>query len=229
LQRFGVDGQLVGDRQTVDGVGARAPEDLHLAQLDGGAVLLAWLERDDMGQGHVMAQSLKADLGKRGTPIELSKNAAHDARFDLSARRNSEGLIYHALDGDVRDAIKYRRVDPQGATSQAVLNVVNAPGRARDGSIAAFGQGYAIAYRELPSLGVDHPGIHLAFVNQFGEVVHRAELAESTEGGGRTSVSATTDGHVLVGWTTELPSGATTQALALYCPGALVLCGGAMN
>jgi hypothetical protein len=176
-----------------------------------------------------MSLALGADLHAHGDPVALSKNAVHDARFDLAARRQSEGLIYHAMDGDVRDAIKYRRVDPQGLASEAVLNIVNAPGRARDGSIAAFGQGYAVAYRELPSLGVDHPAVHIAFVNQFGEVVHEAELGTTTETGGRTTVSATSDGHLLVGWTSAQPSSATTHALKLYCPGALILCGGALK
>jgi hypothetical protein len=226
LQRFSADGQRMSEPLTVAGIGARAPEDIHLAPLDSGGALLAWLERDASSQGHIMGLPLSSSLSKSGESSELSKNAVFDAPFDLAGRRQSEGLIYHAKDGDVRDAIKYRRVDPSGVATQAVLNLVNAPGRVRDGSIAAFGQGYAVAYRELPSLGVDHPTVHIAFVNQFGAVVHQAELSDTTEGGGRTTVAATADGHLLVGWTTELPSGASTNALKLYCPGALVLCGG---
>ncbi len=226
LQRLDADGAPAGAAVTVPGVGALAPQDVHLARLDSGRTLLAWLERGDDGQGHVMGQVLAADFTPEGDSSELSKNAVHDARFDLAARAGSEGLIYHALDGDVRDAVKYRRLDPDGKASQPVLNLVNAPGRARDGAITPFGQGYAVAYRVLPSLGVAEPAIHVAFINQFGEVVHDADLGATTEQGGRTSVAATEDGHVLVSWTTVLPSGAASRALKLYCPGALVLCGG---
>jgi hypothetical protein len=226
LQRIASDGARSGDPVTVAGVGARAPEDVHLARLDAGRTLLAWLERDAQGQGHVMSLALAADLTSKGKPTELSKNGAHDARFGLAARKLSAGLLYHALDGDVRDALKYRRIDPQGQAAQPVLNIVDAPGRVRDGSITAFGQGYAVAYRALPSLGVDHPAIHVAFINQFGEVVHHAELAETTETGAPTAIAATADGHLLVGWSSQPASGAATHALALYCPGALVLCGG---
>jgi len=59
--------------------------------------------------------------------------------------------------------------------------------------------------------------------------VHEAEIAEATEQGGRTTVSATADGHVLVGYTSLWPAGATTHAVKLHCPGALVLCGGALE
>jgi len=229
LQRLQADGTTTADPLTVPGVGARKLEDLQLARLDAGRFLLAWLERDDQGKGHVMAMPVATDFGSQGQAVELSKNAVHDAPFWLSARSLSAGLLYHSLDGDVRDALKYRRIDASGTASQPELNVENAPARVRDGSIAAFGQGYAVAYRGLPSLGVDHAAVHVAFINQYGEVVYHAELAPTAEAGGRTALAATADGHLLVGWNEQLPSGSATHALKLYCPGALVLCGGKIN
>jgi hypothetical protein len=229
LQRLQSDGTPTGDALSVPGIGTRKLEDLRLAPLDAGRVLLAWLERDDQGRGHVMAMPVASDFGSQGQAVELSKNAVHDAPFGLSARKLSAGLLYHSLDGDVRDALKYRRIDASGAASQPELNLENAPARVRDGSIAAFGQGYAVAYRGLPSLGVDHAAVHVAFINQYGEVVYHAELSPTAEAGGRTALAATADGHLLVGWNEQLPSGAATHALKLYCPGALVLCGGKLN
>ncbi|MFI5308509.1 MAG: hypothetical protein ACHQ53_14215 [Polyangiales bacterium] len=230
LQRLAADGTLL-NALTVPGVGARKLEDLHLSRLDSTRALLAWLERDAMGMGQIMAMPVATDLTSKGQgqALALSKSSVHDSRFDLDARALSAGLLYHSLDGDVRDALKYRRIDASGTASQPELNIVNAPGRVRDGSIAAFGQGYAVAYRELPSLGVDHPAIDVAFINQFGAVVYQAELSQTSETGGRTDLAATADGHLLVGWTEQLPAGATTHALKLYCPGALVLCGGKVN
>jgi hypothetical protein len=110
-----------------------------------------------------------------------------------------------------------------------VVNLVNAPGRAVDGSIDAFGQGYVVAYRALPSLGVDAPRIVVAFVNQFGRVVHRADLAETTEAAGEVRVGASADGRLLVAWTSARGSSAMAHALELDCPGALQLCGGAIE
>lgn len=226
VQRIDGDGRAQGQARAIDGIAARAPEDLHLAKLDDGKLLLAWLERDARGDGHVMGLVLSPELAAQGKPYALSELAAHDARFDLAARRLSAGLVYHALDGDTREAIKYRRIDADGSVSEPAFNVVEAPRRARDASIAAFGQGYAVAYRVLPSLGVDNPGLRIAFINQFGAIVYVAELGDTSEHGGRTALSATADGHLLVAHTYAGPSSATTRALALYCPGALVLCGG---
>ena len=83
-----------------------------------------------------------------------------------------------------------------------------------------------MAYRALPSLGVPEPVIRVAFINQFGAIVHEAEIAETTESGGRTTLAATRDGHLLVGWSSAWPAGPATHALKLHCPGALILCGG---
>jgi hypothetical protein len=173
-----------------------------------------------------MGLVLSSELDAQGKPYALSQLAVHDGRFDLAARELSAGLVYHALDGATRDAIKYRRIAADGSVSEPAFNVVEAPGRARDASIAAFGQGYAVAYRVLPSLGVDNPGLRIAFINQFGAIVYVADLGDTSEQGGRTALSATTDGHLLVAHTYAGPSSATTRALSLYCPGALVLCGG---
>jgi hypothetical protein len=227
VQAIGLDGQPLGSPQRLAEVAARAPRDLQLARLDDDRTLLAWHERDDAGAGRVMAQPLNDELVPERDPVQLSKNAVSEARFGLGARELSAGLIYQAREGGVRETVKFRRVDPQGVVSEDELSVIKPPGRARGGAITAFGQGYAVAYRSLPSLGIDQPNVRIAFINQHGRIVHETQLAETSEDGGRASVSASADGHLLVGWTTTHPSGgATTHAVQLDCPGALVLCGG---
>ena len=195
MQRVDAGGQKQGDAVRVDGVATRAPEDLHLAQLDDGELLLAWLERDDAGDGHVMGLVLAADFSAQGKPFALSQFAAHDARFDLAARQLSVGLVYHALDGGTRDAIKYRRIAADGSVSDPAFNVVDAPGRARDASIAAFGQGYAVAFRSLPSLGVDHASA--------ARGVHQPVRCDRVRGGARRDERGRRAHHALGdgGWT----------------------------
>ena len=230
VQAIDVDGEPQGQPRALSAVAQRAPRDLQLARLDGSRVLLAWYEVDDAQAGRVMAQTLDAELAPERDPVQLSKNAVAQARFDLGARTQSAGLIYQAREGGVRDTVKFRRVGPEGQAVESELNIVSAPGRARGGALAAFGQGYAIAYRVLPSLGVEQSAIRIAFVNQFGRVVYETELAPTSEDGGRATVAASGDGHLLVGWSTLHPSGgATTHAVQLDCPGALVLCGGDLS
>jgi hypothetical protein len=226
---LGADGEPSGDAPELAIDSASAAEDLHLAELGASGAMLAWLEHDSDGRGRIAAQRLDADLSVRGEPVELSRHDVDGSRFDFAGRGASAGLIYGVRDGGAREAIKYLRVDADGTSDQAVLDILHAPGRAVAGSIASFGQGYAVAYRALPSLGVPAPVVRVAFINQFGAIVHEAELGETTEQGGRTAIAATTDGHLLVGWISDWPSGRSTHALALHCPGALVLCGGELK
>jgi hypothetical protein len=230
IQALALDGTPLADAASLDTLVTQAPLDVELGRLDRERVILAWHEQDDAGAGRVMAVSLDADLAAEHAAVQLSKNAVAEARFDLDARQLSAGVIYQAREGGTRDTVKYRRVDPQGEATQPELSIVNAPGRARDGAIAAFGQGYAVAYRVLPSLGVDQAAIRVAFINQFGRVVYEDELAASSENGGPTSVSASIDGHLVVGWNSTGANGsATMHAIQLDCPGALKLCGGGID
>ena len=227
VQRIDAAGASGGDALSVDGVAERGPQDLHLARLEAGRVLVGWFEQGDAGVGSVMALTLSPELAAEGEPFVLSQLGVYAPPFDLAARRASAGVVYQARDGDVRDTVKYRRIAADGGVGEPAFNLVDAPGRARDGSIAPFGQGYAVAYRALPSLAVEQPSVRVAFINQFGVIVYQADLGLTSEAGGRTSVSATADGHVLVTWTSAAPSSASVHGVQMNCPGALVLCGGA--
>ena len=122
-----------------------------------------------------------------------------------------------------------RRIDYSGATEGPELNVANAPRVVRDGSIASFGRGYVLAYRELPSFGRSEAEVRIAFVDPFGGVVYDAAIASVGSLPAATSVAAQGT-HVLVTWNTASPSGsATVETLRMDCPGALVLCGGSVD
>lgn len=226
--RFGHDSDATPSSVEINGVADRDPTDIHLARLDGDRTLLAWLQQGD-GGARVMGMNLNPDLTPETVAVELSGSAVDGSSFDLAGRSGSAGLLYHTLEG-TRDALKFRRVENDGSTPGPLLNIVAAPGRGRDGAIAAFGQGYVIAYRALPSPGIPTPEIRIAFINQSGLIVHQAELSKTSEGGGQARIVATIDGHVAVAWSTISPSGAATgKSTRLYCPGALILCGGKVN
>jgi hypothetical protein len=227
---IGQDGTPDGDPRPLAGVaGASEAEDLQLSRFDDGRSLLTWLERNEDGTARVMGQLLGRTLAPDAGPVELSRHPVDGTRFALAGRGPSAGLLYAARDGDVREAIKFRRIEGDGRSTTAVLNIENAPGRVVSGAITAFGQGYAVAYRSLPSLGEPLPMIGVAFIDQYGSIVHRAVVAETTETSVPTAIAAGPDGHLLVAWTSEWPSGPATHALALDCPGALELCGGELQ
>jgi hypothetical protein len=229
IQPIDLDGALLGEPVDVALPDDSAPGHLELARVDAG-FLVAYSEPDvdsDIdGAIRVVGIALDSVLEPRGEPVVLSKKPAHEQQFALDARNGSAGVIFQALEGGVRPAVKVQRVETDGSAPLDTWNVVSAPRRARDGSIGAFGQGYAVAYRALSSLGNETPAIRVAFVDDSGLVVHDAELAKTSEDGGPTSVRSTAGGKLLVSWAHVSGGSRVTKALQLDCPGALILCGG---
>ena len=230
VQAIGTTGALDGDPVAIELPEDSAPQHIELAKLDRG-FLLAFSEADPEEEDslHVMGLVLSELLEASGEPKQLSKTPVAQASFALDARAGSAGVIYQGLEGGVRPTVKVQRVETTGNVSQDSLNIASAPRRLSDGSIAAFGQGYAVAYRALSSLGSEMPGIHIAFVNQFGLVVHDALLSDTTEPSGPTSIAATADGKLLASWSSLDGGTPTTHAIQLDCPGALILCGGQVD
>jgi hypothetical protein len=231
LQAIDVDGELQGDPTRVALPEGTKPQHLELAALPDGHTLLAWSEQDEDEErsGRVLGVVLTPSFEIDGEPKTLSKSPVDGMAFSLDARESSAGLLYESLEGGIRPNAKLQRIERDGVAEQPTLNIVNAPGRMIDASITAFGQGYAIAYRALSSLGVEKPVIRIAFVNEYGLIVHEAELRETDGMSGPTALRATTHGELLVAWSeVESPSAnaRSLRALQLDCPGALVLCGG---
>lgn len=227
-----LDGAAVpdGDPITVALPEGSEPGDLELSKLDAG-FLLAFSEPDpeNEGRARVVGLPLSAAFEGSGEPVVLSRTPVDLLDFALDARAQSAGVIYQGLEGGVRPTVRLQRVEPDGRTTQDSLNIAAAPRRAADGSIAAFGQGYAVAYRAQTSLGMETAAIRIAFVNQFGVVVHDALLADTTDELGPTRVSSTPDGKLLVAWVSVEGASAVTRAIQLDCPGALSLCGGRVD
>jgi hypothetical protein len=234
VQTFELDGDAIGDATRiaipdVAGSDIREMAALKLAALDDGRLLLAWSVPSNEERFDVLGLMLSSSFEAEGDPETLNKVPASSARFDLDARVGSAGVLYPTLEGGQRPSIKLQRVETDGRPAQPALNLVNAPRRVLDASNTAFGQGSAAAYRALPSLGVSDPVIRIAFIDATGLIVHEAELSETTEITGVTSVRSTARGELLVSWTTASPSTVQAHALALDCPGALVLCGGSLD
>lgn len=226
LARLGLDGEVQASRRH-DPL-SPSVRHLRLGEFSNGRLLVAWSTDGDGGQVSIMGQLFDADLSTGEPQVLLSGVApASASRFDLAVHGDSAGLVYPAIEGGVREALKFRRVEPDGSVTGPLLNIVNGPRRSIDGAIAAFGQGYVVSYRLLPSPGEVDERIEVAFVNQFGAIIYRGSLGPSSAEGGPTSVATTAGGHVLAAWNAAADGGeAEVRAAKLYCPGALVLCGG---
>ncbi len=231
LRTLSDDAAATGSPQPLAGIVARGSQSLQLAHLASDTFVVAWREPGAGGTANVFGEALDGALTATSQPSQLSKNPIADAAFGLSGRADSAGLFYPALDGNVRPALKLRRITDQAAPDGPVLNVANAPRIVSAGSIAAFGRGYALVYRERPSLGRDHGAVRIAFVNPFGAVVYDTELVQvdDSTSGNTTAVAASGSDAVLVSWTTTDLHGTHVRALRMACPGALILCGGTVQ
>lgn len=228
LERLSADGSVA--EAEVHGDIMQSPRDVHLGLFEGGRILVSWLTTNGDDEGVVMGQLFEPELVPAADAVMLSSSPVSGARFDMAVHRGSAGVIYPAVEGGVRETIKFRRVEPDGSVTGPLLNIVDAPRRTRDGAIAAFGQGYVVSHRQLTSRGEPEEQIQVAFVNQFGAIVHRGNLGTTSVEGGRTAVAATESGQVLAVWNAIEPDGrVTSHGFRLDCPGALVLCGGELH
>ena len=230
VQAIDASGAPDGDVTSVALPEGTEPGHIALAKLDEG-YLLGYSEAvaEDEDGTRVMGLVLDDAFEGDGEPVLLSMTPSNRLAFALDARAGSAGVLYQGLEGGVRPTVKLQRVEGDGSIEQDSLNITSAPRRATDGSLAAFGQGYAVAYRAQTSLGAEQPSIRIAFVNQFGLVVHDAELAATTDEPGPTSVTSTADGKLLVSWISLDGQTPVTRAIQLDCPGALLLCGGRVD
>lgn len=229
LQRLEVGGQVQDTRRLSGALsGARH---LRLGQFDGDRLLVAWSALDDDGDLQIWAQAHAADLMPTAEPVALTGGAVPSgSRFDLAVYGDSAGVVFPAVEGGVREALKFRRIDPDGVASGPLLNIVNGPRRGVDGAIASFGQGYVVSYRLLPSPGEPTERVEVAFVNEFGAIIYRGSLGPTSAEGGPTNVATTPDGHVLTVWNAATAAGeAELRGAKLDCPAALVLCGGEVD
>jgi hypothetical protein len=224
-------GQLTDASAALD-LAATPATQLQLARFEQGGLLLTYAHEDGDAaalQRKVSGQRLQSTLEPVGAPQVLSQSPLSESPFIVAAREDSAGVIYPSRDGGIRHALKVRRISTDGAPEGPELNVADAPRVVRDGSIAAFGRGYVVVYRELPSPGQEDAIVRIAFINPFGSVVHDAKLSDTVNLPAHTSV-AVQGPYLLASWMTPAPSGsATIQALRMHCPGALVLCGGQLE
>jgi hypothetical protein len=201
---------------------------LGLAPIGDHDLVLGFAAASPSGELSVSGLRLGASLDAMGAAEQLSTSPPAQARFALAGRAASAGLLYATSDGGVREALKLRRIGAGGAPEGPLLNVADAPRRVSAGAIAAFGQGFAVVYRELPSLGVADEAVRIAFVNQFGAVVHDAALVDHLGAESLTSV-AVSGQQVLASVVTGSAEGSELRTIRLDCAGALVLCGGSLQ
>lgn len=172
--------------------GTTVPE---LAAVDSGAALA--LARGTAGGGEIVLQMLGANGSSRGAPTVVADTGI-EGTVDVAGGSDGGAVLYGLIVGGARSEIRFRGFDRDGMLPGGTRVLVGSPAEGRDGSITPFAGGYAAAYRRIDS--PSEATIVVALLDLGGEIQDEIELGPTSPDGGRTTIEASGDGHLLVGW-----------------------------
>jgi hypothetical protein len=202
LQRF-EDGAEV--KQLVAMSDGYVPTGLAMAQLakDRGAVAFV----DEAGHRGVWLVPVD-DTGQAGAPIRVTDAVSGGDTVDLGTRPDDGGGVLYSLGiGGVNYEVRFRRLDRQGGFLGDEIKVIGSPLQARDASLAHLGDGYVVAYRQLPTGSATKAQIRIAFITKEGNPMRDSvgrlittPLVDASMNGGRVTARVSVEGELLVGF-----------------------------
>jgi hypothetical protein len=194
VQAFGADFSPTGSARAVatGSAGTTVPE---LAPVGAGAAL-AFVRGTGDGS-EIVLQMLDAHGSSRGEPTIVA-DAGVEGTLDLAGGGDSGAIVYGLIVGGSRTEVRFRAFDADGALTGGTRVVVGSPSEGRDASVTPFAGGYAVAYRRID--GTASVTLVVALLSFAGEVVEELELFPTSPIGGRTTIEASGDGSLLVGF-----------------------------
>lgn len=208
--RLNADGSPNGAVQNATATGSTVAG-VYLAELGSGPALV-WPERG-AGSNEVWLQLLEESGARMGSPQPLTTSANSDGTADAALGVSGGAVVFGAVIAGVRNEVRFRALDGSGASigSERILS----PMGGTDASIDFFAGGYAVTYRDTSGTPTQ---IKLLLVSALGEVLAELPLVDAADGGGRTTVRVSGEGHIGVAWADE-------NGTMLDIRGALVRCG----
>jgi hypothetical protein len=193
------------------------PQALALSQMGMTAAAAAWVgPQENPG---VWLLKLDANGAPVDAPMQLTDKVAVSSSIDLADRNNGGAAIY-SIELDGFPQVRFRRLDENGQPVAVERTIVGPPLRAQGASLAALGGGYAVAYRALPGGDVSEPEVRLTFVTKEGNVIRDPgghlvsfPIGTATLAQGRTYVSVSVEGEVMIAWIDADPSSGKNNLL----------------
>jgi hypothetical protein len=202
------------------------PTSLAMAQLakDHGGVAFV----DEAGHRGVWLVPID-DKGQAGAPIQISDAVNGGDTVDLGTRPDDGGGVLYSLAlGGVNYEVHFRRLDQSGGFLGDEIKIISSPVQGRDASLAHLGDGYVVAYRQLPSGSDTKASIRLAFITKEGNPMRDSvgrlvttPLVDTSVSGGRVTARVSVEGELLVGFVdTEAEGGPAFRLVRkrLDCP-----------
>jgi hypothetical protein len=127
---------------------------------------------------------------------------------DLGTRpEDGGGILYSVGIAGVNYEVRFRRLDQQGGFLGDEIKVIGSPLQARDASLAHLGDGYVVAYRQLPTGSATRAQLRLAFITKEGNPMRDSvgrlittPLVDTSTSGGRVTARVSVEGELLVGF-----------------------------
>jgi hypothetical protein len=191
-------------RIVLDEGAGETPEAIALAQMSTDGAALAWV--GPLASPGVWLQPLDATGAAGGERVKLSDKVAASSSVDMATRLDGGAVVY-SVEVDGSPQVRFRRLDPAGKPLASERSIIGPPLRAQGASIAPLGGGYAVTYRALPGGGIDATQVRLTFVTKEGNLLRDAggrlrsfHIGDATMAQGRTAVSVSVDGELMVAW-----------------------------
>ncbi len=193
------------------------PQSIALSQIGEAAAALGWV--GPLENPGVWLQRLNMNGAAVDVPIKLTDKVAASSSIELADRVNGGAAIY-SIEIDGYPQVRFRRLDVDGMPLADERTIVGPPLRAQGASLATLGGGYAVAYRALPGGDITEPEVRLTFVTKEGNVIRDAggklvsfPIGPATLAEGRTYVSVSVEGEIMIAWIDADPSGAAHNLL----------------
>jgi hypothetical protein len=182
----------------------QAPESIALSPIGTTTAALAWV--GPLDSPGVWLQALDATGAAHGDRVQLTDKVAASSSVDMAGRTDGGAVIY-SIEVDGIPQVRFRRLDGNGQPVASERSIIGPPLSAQGASLAPLGGGYAVTYRALPGPGIAAPEIRLTFVTKEGNVMRDGggrllsfRIGDATMAQGRTAVSVSVEGQIMVAW-----------------------------
>ena len=181
-------GALVAPAVPVTAAGLRPTAPVLVQRMGGYA--LAW--GDPSGDAVIVPLDMS---GTASTPVVLSSEHTADGSVDLTLGLAGGVAVFGTLQGGIRPEIHAVPLDETAAIAGGERSLSIGMQTGRDASVTSLLGGYAVSYRAL-----DTNMLRVVFLSLTLDEVARLDLVSVTPDGGRTTIRASGDGALLIGW-----------------------------
>lgn len=174
--------------------------------------------------GDIVVAVMNAEGDVVTEPVVVSNGEAVPGESSIAFAQGFGVVAYSVIIENIRREVRARLLGPDGTPVRPEQVVSLAPLRGRNPVAAAFGGGYAVAYRASQTNEDEH--LRVAFVHgSDGNVIDEYRLGAAPFGGEQPGVSVDTEGALAVGWASIESRGTAILGARLQCDDAWLRCG----